>query len=117
MLNPTTKSSLAAACLLGVTMLFSSNAAVALTPPPPNPSDEQISGASGVKSQAEAQVASASVAVTQMNNQIEALNAQLGVEVLQREDGEYLALFPDRWRVTSVRGRLPDAVLEPLVAT
>ncbi|PFG34260.1 peptide chain release factor 3 [Sanguibacter antarcticus] len=48
---------------------------------------------------------------------IEALNAQLGVEVLQREDGEYLALFPDRWRVTSVRNRLPEAVLDPLVAT
>ena len=48
---------------------------------------------------------------------VEALNAQLGVEVLQREDGEYLALFPDRWRVTSVRNRLPDAVLDPLVAT
>ncbi|MBI9115915.1 peptide chain release factor 3 [Sanguibacter suaedae] len=48
---------------------------------------------------------------------IDQLNAQLGVEVLQREDGEHLALFPDRWRVTSVRNRLPDAVLEPLVAT
>ena len=48
---------------------------------------------------------------------VSTLDAQLGVEVLQREDGELLALFPDRWRVTSVRNRLPDAVLEPLVAT
>ncbi|WP_265520988.1 peptide chain release factor 3 [Oerskovia flava] len=40
------------------------------------------------------------------------LNQQLGVEVLQREDGEFLALFPDRWRLSSVRTKLPDAVLQ-----
>ena len=47
---------------------------------------------------------------------VSALNAERGVEVLHRGDGELLALFPDRWRVASARRNLPDAVLEPPVA-
>lgn len=70
------KSTLAVAGILGMSMLFSTGPAGALPPPPPNPSDAQISGAAGAKAQAEQQVAEASAAVTQMNNQIEALNAQ-----------------------------------------
>ena len=44
------------------------------------------------------------------------LDGELGVEVLRREDGELLALFPDKWRLQSVRRAHPDATLEPLVA-
>ena len=40
-----------------------------------------------------------------------------GVEVLTRHrDGALLALFPDRWRLGTVRRDHPDATLEPLVA-
>ena len=45
------------------------------------------------------------------------LNGQPGVEVLERHDGELLALFPDKWRVNSVVRALPDVELIPLVAT
>ena len=45
------------------------------------------------------------------------LDAQPGVEVLTRAgDGELLALFADRWRLTFVRRDHPDATVEPLVA-
>jgi peptide chain release factor 3 len=44
------------------------------------------------------------------------LNSQRGVEVLERSDGELLALFPDKWRIRSVLRAQPDLVLEPLVA-
>ncbi len=44
------------------------------------------------------------------------LDPQSGVEVLQRGDGEHLALFADTWRLSRVQRDLPDAVLEPLVA-
>ena len=47
---------------------------------------------------------------------IAALDAERGVEVLHRADGELLALFADRWRVASARRNHPDAVLEPPVA-
>ena len=45
-----------------------------------------------------------------------ALDAESGVEVLQRGDGELLALFAGPWRLTRVERDFPDAVLEPLVA-
>ncbi|MFV2020768.1 peptide chain release factor 3 [Micromonospora sp. LOL_023] len=46
-----------------------------------------------------------------------ALNAAPGVEVMTRvRDGELLALFPDKWRLSTVRNRDPDLVLEPLLA-
>ena len=45
-----------------------------------------------------------------------ALNAERGVEVLTRGDGALLALFTDIWRVRSVERQLPEVVLEPLVA-
>ena len=47
---------------------------------------------------------------------VAALDAERGVEVLHRDDGALLALFPDSWRVTSVRRNHPGAVLEPPVA-
>jgi peptide chain release factor 3 len=52
-----------------------------------------------------------SMALRTTKDWVSQLNEQPGVEVLQREDGEYLALFPDRWRVTSVRNRLEGVVL------
>ena len=45
-----------------------------------------------------------------------ALNAVSGVEVMTRSDGALLALFPDKWRVQSVQRTHPDVLLEPLVA-
>ncbi len=44
------------------------------------------------------------------------LDRQSGVEVLQRGDGEWLALFADTWRLGRTQRDFPDAVLEPLVA-
>ena len=44
------------------------------------------------------------------------LDGEWGVEVLERGDGELLALFPDQWRLRSIERARPDAVLEPLVA-
>jgi peptide chain release factor 3 len=44
------------------------------------------------------------------------LNALRGVEVLQRTDGELLALFPDKWRAGAVERNQPELMLEPLVA-
>ncbi len=44
------------------------------------------------------------------------LNSLRGVEVLQRSDGELLALFPDRWRAQAVERNQPELMLEPLVA-
>ncbi|WP_106849872.1 M23 family metallopeptidase [Blastococcus sp. Marseille-P5729] len=76
MLKTKTTGALATACLVGASLLFSSSPAAALPPPPPNPSQQQINEAASTKAQAEAQVAEASAAVTQMTNQIESLNAQ-----------------------------------------
>jgi peptide chain release factor 3 len=45
------------------------------------------------------------------------LDRQSGVEVLARSDGELLALFADQWRLGRTQRDLPDAVLEPLVAS
>ncbi len=45
------------------------------------------------------------------------LDRQSGVEVLARSDGELLAVFADAWRLGRTQRDLPDAVLEPLVAT
>jgi peptide chain release factor 3 len=47
---------------------------------------------------------------------VHALNAVSGVEVMTRSDGAILALFPDKWRVQSVQRTHPQLVLEPLVA-
>ncbi|MFY1632120.1 peptide chain release factor 3 [Solwaraspora sp. WMMB335] len=48
---------------------------------------------------------------------VAALNAAPGVEVMTRvRDGALLALFPDKWRLSTVRSRDPDLVLEPLLA-
>lgn len=44
------------------------------------------------------------------------INAASRVEVLQRGDGVYLALFPDRWRADSVARNNPDALLAELPA-
>jgi peptide chain release factor 3 len=44
------------------------------------------------------------------------LNSLRGVEVLQRSDGELLALFPDKWRAQAVERNQPELMLEPLVA-
>ncbi len=44
------------------------------------------------------------------------LNGLRGVEVLRRSDGEFLALFPDRWRAQWVERHHPDLLLEPLIA-
>ena len=37
-----------------------------------------------------------------------------GVEVLRRSDGALLALFPDKWRISSVPREHPDLRLEEL---
>jgi peptide chain release factor 3 len=37
-------------------------------------------------------------------------------EVLQRDDGELLALFPDKWALRVLRDNRPELTLEPLVA-
>jgi peptide chain release factor 3 len=44
------------------------------------------------------------------------LNSLRGVEVLQRSDGELLALFADKWRAQVVERNQPELMLEPLVA-
>ena len=44
------------------------------------------------------------------------LDRESGVEVLERGDGELLALFAGQWRLTRVMRDHPDVVLEPLVA-
>ena len=44
------------------------------------------------------------------------LNSLRDVEVLQRSDGDLLALFPDRWRAGAVERMHPHLVLETLVA-
>ncbi|NEE04197.1 peptide chain release factor 3 [Phytoactinopolyspora halotolerans] len=44
------------------------------------------------------------------------LDAEHDVEVLERGDGALLALFSDKWRLSSVQRRHPDLLLEPLVA-
>ena len=56
------------------------------------------------------------VALRTTHEWVKALDAERGVEVLRRADGELLALFPDRWRVAAARRNLPDAVLDPPVA-
>jgi peptide chain release factor 3 len=45
-----------------------------------------------------------------------AVAAARGVEVLEREDGELLALFMDKWDLRSLQQRNPELTLEPLVA-
>ena len=45
-----------------------------------------------------------------------AVAAARGGEVLQREDGELLALFHDKWDLRSLQQRSPELTLEPLVA-
>ncbi|CCH90817.1 Peptide chain release factor 3 [Modestobacter italicus] len=45
-----------------------------------------------------------------------AVAAARGVEVLEREDGELLALFMDKWDLRSLQQRSPELTLEPLVA-
>jgi len=47
---------------------------------------------------------------------VPALNSQTGVEVLQRDNGELLAVFADKFRLQWIQKQLPDIVLEPLVA-
>ena len=44
------------------------------------------------------------------------LDRESGVEVLERGDGELLALFAGTWRLTRVLRDHPDVLLEPLVA-
>jgi peptide chain release factor 3 len=45
------------------------------------------------------------------------LNRVSGVEVMTRDqDGELLALFPNKWRLESVRASASELRLEPLVA-
>ncbi len=47
----------------------------------------------------------------------ELLRREPGVEVLTRgSDGTLLAIFPDKWRLMTVRRHLPDVRLDPLVA-
>lgn len=44
------------------------------------------------------------------------LGRERGVEVAERGDGAWLAMFTDRWRLDGVKRLHPDVVLEPLVA-
>ena len=44
------------------------------------------------------------------------LAAKRDVEVLQRTDGVYLALFKGPWHLKRIEQDLPNAMLEPLVA-
>ncbi|WP_009883795.1 peptide chain release factor 3 [Brevibacterium aurantiacum] len=44
------------------------------------------------------------------------LNAERGVEVLERADGELIAVFSDQWRLQSVSRTHPDLVCEPVMA-
>ncbi|WP_166350851.1 peptide chain release factor 3 [Phytoactinopolyspora limicola] len=46
----------------------------------------------------------------------DALDAEHDVEVAERTDGAWLALFSDKWRLSSVQRRHPDLQLESLVA-
>lgn len=57
-----------------------------------------------------------SIARTCREQDVVALAAERGVEVMTRGDGAILALFTDIWRVRSVERQLPDVPLEPLVA-
>jgi peptide chain release factor 3 len=45
-----------------------------------------------------------------------AVAAARGAEVLQREDGELLALFLDKWTLRVLRENRPELALDPLVA-
>ena len=74
--SPRTTSAMSALSAFAVGLVMAASPAPALPPPPPNPSDQQVSAAADAKSQAEKLVSDAAAAVTQMNNQIEALNAQ-----------------------------------------
>ncbi len=47
---------------------------------------------------------------------VDALNQMREIEVLQRTDGDLLALFPDKWRAQAVAKMHPDLMLEPLLA-
>ncbi len=47
---------------------------------------------------------------------VAALNGLRDVEVLQRSDGDHLALFPDKWRAQNIERNHPDLMLEPLLA-
>lgn len=44
------------------------------------------------------------------------LNAERGVEVLERADGELIAVFSDQWRLQSVLRAHPDLVCKPFMA-
>jgi peptide chain release factor 3 len=57
-----------------------------------------------------------SVARRTCSEDVAELNSLRGVEVLQRSDGELLALFPDKWRAQAVERNQPELMLEPLVA-
>lgn len=47
----------------------------------------------------------------------EILDAEFSVEVAERGDGMWLALFSDKWRLGSVQRQHPEVLLEPLVAS
>ncbi|MEJ5946228.1 peptide chain release factor 3 [Pseudokineococcus basanitobsidens] len=57
-----------------------------------------------------------SVARRTTREHVRALTQQRGTEVLERRDGDLLAVFTDVWRMNGVVRELPDVVLEPLVA-
>ena len=44
------------------------------------------------------------------------LQRERGVEVAERGDGAWLAMFTDRWRLDGVKRLHPNVVLDPLVA-
>lgn len=44
------------------------------------------------------------------------LAKQRGVEIFTRTDGELIALFSDKWRLSFIEKEHPDFVLESLVA-
>ena len=44
------------------------------------------------------------------------VSASGGVEVVQRSNGELLALFSDKWALRMLQQQHPDLTLEPLVA-
>ncbi|GAA2027863.1 peptide chain release factor 3 [Pseudokineococcus marinus] len=57
-----------------------------------------------------------SVARRTTREHVQALTQQRGTEVLERRDGDLLAVFTDVWRMNGVVRELPGVVLEPLVA-
>jgi peptide chain release factor 3 len=57
-----------------------------------------------------------SLAMLTRPQDVPVLDAERGVEVAHRSDGVPLVLFPDRWRLDTVRRQHPASLLEPLVA-